>query len=142
MDKRLLFRGKRVDNGELVVGFCDSITKGAHLNPIQNGYYISTFKRLKNGEIILTGRYEVDPATIGQCAGLKDKNVKLIYEGDIFRDSLGLKAVVKWDEDNARFLGFTIEHEPRIAYVSRYPAVEIIGNIYENPELLEVQNDL
>lgn len=85
MQDRYLFRGNRFDNGEGVEGFFDVVTKGTHLDPIENGYYITTFKKLENGEIILTGRYEINPATIGQCTGLRDKNGKLIFEGDIVK---------------------------------------------------------
>jgi hypothetical protein len=70
-----------------------------------------------------------------QYTGLNDKRGVEIYDGDIFKDSLGTVAVVEWDEENARFLGFTAER--KIVYVGREPAVEVIGNIYETPELLQ-----
>ena len=79
---------------------------------------------------------EISGAKIMQYTGLKDKNGKEIYEGDIFKTILGWVAVVEWDEINARFLGFTLERERKILYVGREPAVEVIGNIYDNPELL------
>ena len=73
-----------------------------------------------------------------QYTGLKDKNGKEIYEGDICRDGLDWVFKVIWDSDNARFLGQ--QKKPRgdtyICYIGRIPAVEIIGNIHENPELL------
>jgi hypothetical protein len=83
--------------------------------------------------------YRVIPETVGQYTGLKDKNENMIYKDDILRDSLGWTFAVEWDNDNARFLG---RHtKPRgdtyICYVGREPKSEIIGNIYENPELLE-----
>jgi len=81
----------------------------------------------------------IDEAVIMQYTGLKDKNGKEIYEGDILRDSLGWVFAVEWDSDNARFLG---RHtKPRgdtyICYVGREPKAEIIGSIYDNPELLQ-----
>ena len=78
----------------------------------------------------------ISGAKIMQYTGLNDKNGKEIYEGDIFKTILGWVAVVEWDEINARFLGFTLERERKILYVGREPAVEVIGNIYDNPELL------
>ncbi|KAK9680599.1 YopX protein [Popillia japonica] len=83
MQDRYLFRGKRIDNGEWIEGFYDEITKGEHLDPIENDSRITTFKKLDNGEIILTGIHSVDPATVGQCTGTKDKNGVLIFEGDL-----------------------------------------------------------
>ena len=76
---------------------------------------------------------------ITQYTGLNDKNGKEIYEGDIFETTSGVVAVVEW-ENNGRFLGFTVESERKIVYVGREPKVEVIGNIYENPELLEAQH--
>lgn len=127
MDNRFLSRGMRVDNGAWVLGYVVNI--GGMCGIVSQFGFDN-----KDARVI-----PVDPDTVDRCTGLKDKNDKSIFERDIFRDSLGKKAIVKWDEDNARFLGFTIEYEPRIAYVSRYPAVEIIGNIHEHPELMETQ---
>ena len=79
---------------------------------------------------------EVSPDTIGQYTGLKDKNGKEIYEGDIFKAGyFGGTDVVTWDVENARYIG----RSPKgcISYVGREPAVEIIGNIHDNPELLK-----
>jgi len=144
MDKRYLFRGKRVDNGELVVGFYDIITKGEHLSPIQNGHYITTFKKLSNGEIILTGRHEVDPTTVGQCTGLlaaksyrgNSEEARLVFEEDICKDARGFVFVVAWDDDNSRFIGRGIgKRKDYIRYVGQEPAVDIVGNIHEHPEL-------
>ena len=75
----------------------------------------------------------VDPATIGQCTGLKDKNGKMIFEGDVYKDSLGHTAVVEWDSANARFLGFRRKPvgDTYIMYVGKEPSVEIIGTVHD-----------
>lgn len=57
-------KGKCIDTGEWVEGFLYIVTKGEYHRPIQNGWYISTIKQLKNGEILLTGAFEVDPQTV------------------------------------------------------------------------------
>ena len=90
-----------------------------------------------------THNTSVIPATVGQCTGLTDKNGKKIFEGDIlkfkepFRGADSTIFVVEWDDVNARFLGFTVGGIGRyMVYVGREPKCEIIGNIHDNPELL------
>lgn len=62
------YEAERVDNGAMVEGYIDIITKGAYLAPIQNGYYIATTVTLENGEMILCERFEVKPETIRRAA--------------------------------------------------------------------------
>lgn len=73
-----------------------------------------------------------------QCTGLKDKNGNLIYEGDILK----LAEFVKPVEVKHRALGFVLRREPSntVGYDNdKYipEDCEVIGNVYENPELLE-----
>jgi hypothetical protein len=68
-----------------------------------------------------------------QYTGLKDKNGKEIYEGDIFRDSKGKNQLVRWDLYFWKWGVYNdIETDGRDAF-----SIEIIGNIYENPELIQ-----
>ncbi len=83
---------------------------------------------------------DIPQNNIMQCTGLKDKNGKLIYEGDILL-SLATKShigVVCWDKEKAYFKinGKGIAYNALQTICSKN-AFEVIGNIYENPELLE-----
>ena len=85
---------------------------------------------------------EFDEIKLMQSTGLKDKNGKEIFEGDIV-DYKGRKALVSWHGSYASFIyRFVDELQKRNAewnhlYLA-YMRCEIIGNIYENPELWEV----
>ena len=71
-----------------------------------------------------------------QCTGLKDKNGKLIYEGDIVKfkiSSIKCVGAVRWDERTGGWLKDKTG-QPLHTYIK---SVEVIGNIHENPELLE-----
>ena len=84
---------------------------------------------------------EFDEITLMQSTGLKDKNGKEIFEGDIL-DYKGRKALVRWHGSYASFIYRFVDElqnrntEWKPLYLA-YMKCEIIGNIYENPELLE-----
>ena len=85
----------------------------------------------------------VDYLTIMQSTGLKDKNGKEIFEGDIV-DYKGRKAVVKWHGSYASFIyRFVDDLQERVSdwdpLFLAYYHFEVIGNIYENPEKLEAE---
>jgi hypothetical protein len=75
-------------------------------------------------------------ATLMQFTGLHDKNGREIYEGDVVSHFLG-RRVVRWDDESAMFRGFVQDENEHID-LDLYP-VEIVGNIYENPELIPNQ---
>ena len=121
--REILFRGKRIDNGELVYG--DFIRYSGE-------------KSIIMVDLLEEEDYWVSSETVGQYTGLDDKNGVKIFEGDILKDSLSWVCLVKWDDSNGRFLGY--HKKPRgdtyVCYVGREPAQEIIGNIHDNPELI------
>lgn len=73
-----------------------------------------------------------------QCTGLKDKNKKLIYEGDIVEilDNEQENAFIYFDEHTAQFVVRTLDVDFDFDHISN-DELEVIGNIHENPELLE-----
>ena len=75
------------------------------------------------------------PESIGQFTGLHDKNGKEIYEGDILEDTLGRKKLVEYYKDGFWLNAFLEGAEWCLRQVNS--SSKIIGNLYENPELLE-----
>jgi hypothetical protein len=82
------------------------------------------------------------PAHLMQYTGLKDKNGKEIYEGDIVRIPGGYQgdyherekiSVVKWEDEDTAEIGFYLN----LPECVHWKHLEVIGNIYENPELLK-----
>lgn len=126
--REILFKAKRIDNGEWVIGSLLAYPDG------------DCFICCCNFDPNCLNKYEVDSATLCQYTGLNDKNGVKIWEGDICKDNLGWVFEVTWDEKNGRFLGR--HSKPRgetyICYVGKIPAVEIIGNIFDNLGLLKV----
>lgn len=86
---------------------------------------------------------EADKIELMQSTGLFDRNIKEIFEGDIVNYK-GRKAIIKWHGSYASFIYiFVDELKERVSewhplYLA-YLKCEVIGNIYENPELLEVK---
>lgn len=102
-----------------------------------------------DGEVYLisdiTGFYAYEEFKLMQSTGLKDKNDKEIYEGDVvkfpeFNGDIYITPVV-WDKSCACFgLSFSGKYPISFDYLEEFYTelkdIEVVGNIYENPELL------
>lgn len=118
--REIVFRGKRTDTGEWVYGYLADET------------YINDINTIDLSSI------EVDPDTVGQYTGLKDRNGTDVWEGDLLRTPEGDIMVVEWRD--AQIITRCVRpHNPRYknSLTFAYPVSEDIGNIYDNPELLE-----
>lgn len=162
MNDRYLFKAKSLDNGEWVTGSLITCEDGTCK-------IATSLLEGKADEPILVCAYDVDRDTICQCAGLRDKNSKLIWENDIV-DFLGHKGTVVfecgsfgiayktpigWNGIEANIKPITgcdnrlyaCENDNYISLWEIYwnfndeddsvDTVEVIGNIFDNPELLE-----
>ena len=133
---RYLFRAKRIDNGEWVIGNCidDGVTGQVFIHTVGNS--VNESDKVGEEGCLQFVAFEVAPATICQCTGLKDKNGKLIWENDIVKDDV-IYGVVKWDDANARHI-IDDRDDGYQEYSDWWHEVDVIGNIFDNPELLEV----
>lgn len=85
------------------------------------------------------GIYPIEKETIGQYTGLKDKNGVKIFEGDIVKIGKILWKV-EWFDDFCEFRLSNVSNESNKSFLNYYMCkydLEVIGNIYDNPELLE-----
>lgn len=132
MSREILFKAKRKDNGEWVEGQYVYIT-----NPLtEDGKPIKHL--ICNGTSIFNDL--IDPVTLCQCTGLTDKNGKKIWENDIVRNGKGDIGVVQWFEEHAVFMIWNkTKHHVYYLAENDFSKIEIAGNEFDNPELLEVE---
>ena len=142
MKREIKFRGKRLDNGEWVVG-----------SLLQDDYGTCMIVEFADHH---EQWHEVDPETVGQFTGVKDKNGTRIFEGDVIEclDSFDspIRHRVEFRPEKGYFALFLIKGgdpwaikvgNPDVGYIcqshidkwSKY----IIGNIYDNPDLLKTE---
>ena len=193
MNREILFRGKRTDNGEWVEGYYTELPVGSLGATIFSNddeivcentasYIIKVFTKQHSNysssnplEVIGCEQYEIIPDTVGQYTGLTDKNGKKIFEGDILKQKTTKKfakynnfewecyGIVKFGEydwrpgmQGYRSMGWYVKPLRNISInppdyrigninaglnqddiLNRYYPYEVIGNIHDNPELLE-----
>lgn len=137
MEDRYLFRAKRIDNGEWVEGYLSYpfCTKKGN-----ESYYFYAKDSLG-----FFCRCVVDASTICQCTGLKDKNGKLIWENDVCDRKEQYPEIVKYCNGDWTLDYSYASHKESGGcycnlgfYAEERKCVEVIGNIFDNPELLEV----
>ncbi len=125
--REILFRGKRTDNSEWVEGYyCPTPFSRFPCKP--SIYPVSTINSHWHG-------IEVNPETVGQYTGLKDKNGTKIFESDVLRCWGGEYAFGYWEHDIIIVAAFW--DMSATAAMTESEFAEIVGNIYDNPELLE-----
>ena len=133
MNREILFKAKRKDNGEWVEGYMVKYPSGK----------VEIFKKCVELPDVLL-RCEVDPKTICEYTGLKDKNGKKIWENDILRRDGYWDIRIEFENGV-----FMVRNTDKVQYINRvvYTPIsifdikmyEVIGNIFDNPELLEVR---
>lgn len=133
MNERYLFRGKREDNNEWVTGDLMQWSDGTIRICVESGVDEKT-------------AVTVIPEMVGQCTGLKDKNGKMIYEGDIVKGlfNFGLEIMSVCTFKDGAF-GLTAKQCGAYhfsAFTSLWKVqYEVLGNIHDNPNLLKIEHD-
>ena len=136
MEDRYLFKAKRIDNEEWVQG---ALFNGESHCIIGQEIKFSPYTE---HECKIVG-HEVDRDTICQCTGLKDKNGKLIWENDIVRDEQGNFYKAFWQNNYYQFSWVCVKTDVFLIgtkwdlWSIKSFEIEVIGNKFDNPELLE-----
>jgi uncharacterized phage protein (TIGR01671 family) len=132
--REILFRGKSLKDNEWTEGY---YCRYGHIGK-EKDYIIPDYASALWG-------VEVDSNTIGQFTGLTDKNGVKIFEGDIVRHYCKLpvpggeigtdRGTIKWDSEECFFFRTSLDGKDKT--ISAKCEYEIIGNIYDNPELID-----
>ena len=130
--REILFRAKRLYDGEWIEGL---LWKKKYNS---NKLFISYFPNEDDEEAC----FAVDPETVGQFTGLTDKNGVKIWDGDICNcvyDGILATRIIVWDEDELDFKGTNGKknYNGNFNYLPCCEEVKVIGNIFDNPELLK-----
>lgn len=128
MTREIKFRGKRIGTGEWVYGY--------YYSECGNTYIIENRQKEDMAKRNIPFRVKAD--TIGQYTGLKDRNGRDVWEGDLLRTPEGDIMVVEWVEGGLITRCLIPANEGYInTNRSAYPVCLKIGNLWDSPELLE-----
>ena len=137
MEDRYLFKAKRLDNGEWVEGYLIYSKKDCYI--CEKPYECMDEYSSLNGQSYGFGGFKfVDPSTICQCTGLKKFCEKdIVKRIDIHKVGDPSIGIIEYDVENTAFVIHWIDKQK---YSPMYPwkdKIEVIGNVFDNPELLE-----
>ena len=142
LKRDIVFRGKRVDNGQWVEGFYSNL----YYEEKCEEQSIITYQKFYAADMsypypsVNTVDAEVDPETVGQFTGRYDKNDKEIFERDIVvnKNIHGKKWIVEYRTDS-EYVGFVLKEigTNGISLFTSWNDIEVIGNIHDNKELLK-----
>ena len=153
MQDRYLFKAKRKDDGEWVIGnrIDDGVTGQVFIHAVGNS--VNESDKVGEEGCLQFVAFEVAPSTICQCTGLKDKNGRLIFENDIVKDLFSdTAAPIRYgsyqscfDSTKVEHVGFYVDwsgkynknYRKDLGYWIHMVDAELIGNTFDNPELLE-----
>lgn len=148
--REILFKAKRIDNGEWIEGnlvflFPKKVHE-AFIIPIKFG---NAFMQLREGDLGFRYWYKVDKETLCQFTGLCDKNGNKIWENDTFQCTdetmVTQKDLIEYNETHASFVRLRNTEKLGLQYLWIDEATcnhgEVVGNIFDNPELLQEESD-
>lgn len=151
MNREIKFRGKRLDSGEWLFGDLLQVANEVFISP-SDGDWFDFISRIKNNVFNLpAAKYAVMPETVGQYTGLHDRTGKEVYEGDVVfwiaidmqGRGKGEQGAIIWDKHTMAWA--IMRDKPtsdgRPCIISRpfdRKHLEVVGNIHDNPELLEL----